>query len=115
MRIAIFLAIVAAIFLPLNFAVVRALWKIHPRRRLLTISATVLANLMWPFLPLLNTRTPLLRVLRAVLGPPWFSWLIFLILYGAFLLLLALAWLAARRRQPFTAFAHVPSTLFLIV
>ena len=82
-----FLAIIAAVFLPLNIIAYRALVAIHPRRRPIVIALTILGNAMWPFFPLLNARTDLSRLIRATLGPPWFAWQCFTFLYCAFLLL----------------------------
>jgi predicted MPP superfamily phosphohydrolase len=49
---------------------------------------------------------------RAILGPPWFAWLCFIIVYSAVLLLIAIAWLPFRGK-PFAQFAHWPSRIFL--
>src|SRR6185437_8254101 len=53
----------------------------------IVIALAVVCNLMWLVLPILNARTPLSRALRAVLGPPWFAWQCFAILYSLFMLL----------------------------
>jgi predicted MPP superfamily phosphohydrolase len=82
-----FLAIIAAVFLPLNIVAYRALVAIHPRRRPIFIALTILGNTMWPFFPILNARTDFSRFIRATLGPPWFAWQCFTFLYCAFLLL----------------------------
>lgn len=111
-------AIAAAVllsFLALNIAVYRNLSRIHPKRIRLIRLAFAMGNLFWLALPFLITmRVSMAMILaRSVLGPPWFSWLIFLILYGVFLAVSRLMWLVARRDLPFAQFASMPSRLFL--
>jgi len=113
LRVAIIFAIVLAIFAPFNFVAFRALTRIHPRRRRIVIALVVLGNLMWLLFPILNARTPFSRLARAVLGPPWFAWQCFAIIYTAVVLLLALGWLFVRKRARFTQFARWPSRAFL--
>lgn len=102
-------------FLSLNIAVYRALTRIHPKRIRLVRLAFAIGNLFWIALPFLFTmRGSMAMILaRSVLGPPWFSWLIFLILYGAFVAISRLLWLLARRGRPFAQFVAMPSRLFL--
>lgn len=107
-----------AVFFLLNFIAVRTLLAAHPARRGAIWAVTVLGNLMWLLLPFIFSArtTPLVRTIRAVLGPPWFSWLIFIILYSTFAVLVAALWfLFARSRISFGAFAHLPSTGLLVV
>lgn len=73
----------------------------------------VAGNLMWPFFPLLRALTPFSRAVRAILGPLWFGWISFAILYSAFLFLILLAWIPFARKRPFAQFAHWPSRVFL--
>jgi predicted MPP superfamily phosphohydrolase len=101
----IFLAIIIAVFTPLNVITYRALNAIHPRRRAFTIALTIIGNAMWLFLPLLNVRSDISRFIRATLGPPWFAWQCFTFLYCAFLLLV---WIT---RIPF----KWPSRIFLLL
>jgi len=68
---------------------------------------------MWPFFPMLRSSTPFFRFVRATLGPLWFGWTAFAILYSAFLFLVLLAWIPFRKR-PFPPFAQRPSTIFLV-
>ena len=82
-----FVLIAGAIFLLLNLIAIRVLLRLHPRRRLFTIALAIGCNLMWLFLPLLNTRTDFSRAVRAILGPPWFAWLCFIFLYCVYMLL----------------------------
>ena len=87
LRVAIFLAIVLVVLAPFSFSAFRVLTRLHPRRRRIVIALVVVCNLMWLFLPFLNARTPFVRVVRAVLGPPWFAWQCFAIVYCLFMLL----------------------------
>src|SRR5882757_9633795 len=104
MPIALIIAIVAATFLIANLATFRILVRVHPRWRAIVIALIVIGNAMWLFLPLLNARTDFSRFIRATLGPPWFAWNCFAILYSAFSLLMAIPWLAVRRRISFARF-----------
>jgi predicted MPP superfamily phosphohydrolase len=107
------IAIAVAIFLVANVAAFRILILVHPRRRWLVIALIVVGNLMWFFMPILNARTDVSRFVRAILGPPWFAWTCFAILYSTFALLLATAWLPFKSRRPFARFARSPSRVFL--
>ena len=82
-----FLAILIAVFVPLNVITLRALVALHPRRRAIAIALTIAGNAMWPFFTILNARTDLSRLLRATLGPPWFAWQCFTFFYCMFLLI----------------------------
>jgi predicted MPP superfamily phosphohydrolase len=73
----------------------------------------VIGNVMWLFFPWLNARTDFSRVVRATLGPPWFAWTCFAILYSGFVLLVAVVWVVVGRRVAFTRFARWPSRVFL--
>ncbi|HEX8253205.1 MAG TPA: metallophosphoesterase [Thermoanaerobaculia bacterium] len=110
----IFLAILLLVLLPFNWITYRQLTRIHPRRKRLFLIALIAGNLMWPFFPLLRSFTPFSRVTRATLGPLWFGWTSFAILYAAFLLLLLIAWLPLRRRT-FAEYARWPSRIFLAI
>ena len=112
MRSIAFFAIALAIFVPFNWITWRGLTRIHPRRRRLVVAAIAIGNAMWPFLPILNARTGFSRAVRATIGPAWFGWQCFAIVYTVLLALIAIAWLPFRKR-PFTAFAHAPSKIFL--
>jgi uncharacterized protein len=112
MRSALFFAIAVAILAAFNWTAWVALTRIHPRRRKLVVAVMVIGNAMWPFFPILNARTGFSRAVRAILGPPWFAWQCFAIVYTALVALIALGWLPFRRRR-FTAFAHLPSKAFL--
>src|SRR5688500_6154426 len=106
MRTALFLLVALAVFGSVNFVAVRALLRIHPRRRTLIIAAVTAGNLMWLFMPTLRMLYPFSRVARATLGPLWFAWNSFAILYAALIVVLALAWLAFRKRMTFSLFAR---------
>src|SRR5687767_1401485 len=114
LRVLIFLAIALALFLPFNWLTYRQLVRIHPKRRRVVLAALIAGNLMWPFFPLLRSFTPFARTVRAILGPIWFGWTSFAILYSFFLFLLLIAWIPFRRR-PFTDFARNPSRVFLLL
>lgn len=111
-RILIFLAIALLLFLPFNWITVRQLARVHPRRRKWIVAAAVAGNLMWPFFLLLRSSTDFIRVTRAILGPIWFGWTSFAILYSLFLFLMLLAWIPFRK-HPFAQFARWPSRVFL--
>jgi predicted MPP superfamily phosphohydrolase len=106
-------AIAFAVFLIANVVAYRILVRVHPRRRGIVIALITLCSAMWLFIPLLNARTDFSRFVRATLGPPWFAWNCFAVLYSAFALLLMLAWMPVRRRLPFTQFVRWPSRIFL--
>jgi predicted MPP superfamily phosphohydrolase len=107
------ITLVLVTFVVANLATFRILVRVHPRRRAIVIVLIVIGNAMWLFFPLLNARTDFSRFVRATLGPPWFVWNCFAILYSAFALLLLIPWLAVRRRMSFARFARWPSRLFL--
>src|SRR5258706_8131965 len=113
MSVALIITLVLATFLIANVAAFRILVRVHPRRRAIVIVLIVIGNAMWLFFPLLNARTDFSRFIRATLGPPWFAWNCFAILYSALALLLAILWLPLRKRISFARFAHWPSRLFL--
>jgi predicted MPP superfamily phosphohydrolase len=111
-RALLFLAIAVAIFVPFNWITYRQLVRIYPRRRRWILGALIAGNLMWPFFPLLRTFTPFARVTRAILGPIWFAWTLFAIVYAAVIFLVLLAWIPFRKR-PFVELARWPSRVFL--
>ena len=100
MRVAIIILVIA-LFAAFNIVACRVLIRLHPRRRKIVFTLAILGNVVWFFFPILNARTPFSRIVRAVLGPPWFAWLCFAIIYTLFM---ALAWIvgkaAASRRTP---------------
>lgn len=117
-RIVLAIAVTLAIVFALNLVTVRTLLAAHPSRRGVIWIATAIGNAMWLLLPfVLSARTSAaVRLARALLAPPWFSWLIFTFLYSALAVLIAAAWfLLARRTNSFGSFAHRPSTVFLVV
>jgi predicted MPP superfamily phosphohydrolase len=109
----IIIGIAVAIFLIANVASFRVLVGVHPRRRWIVIALVAVGNVMWVFFPILNARTDFSRFVRALFGPPWFAWTCFAILYSAFAMLLAMAWLPFRSQMPFARFARWPSRVFL--
>ncbi|MCU1228436.1 MAG: metallophosphoesterase [Acidobacteria bacterium] len=115
LRIALIVALVAAIFLAFNVLSVRQLLRIHPRRKRLILAVAIGCNLMWLCLPILNARTDLSRFLRATLGPPWFAWTVFAILYSFVIAATLFIWLLFARRHPFAEFARWPSRVFITI
>lgn len=113
MRVLIFLGVALLLFLPFNWLAVRQLLRIHPRRRRWILAGVIAGNLMWPFFPLLRSSTDFSRAARAVLGPIWFGWTAFALLYSLFLALVVVAWMLLGRRRDLARFAHRPSQVFL--
>ncbi|MGZ7039789.1 MAG: hypothetical protein ACXVJO_16550, partial [Thermoanaerobaculia bacterium] len=113
MRTATFLLTAIAIFAVLNGIALRHLLTVHPRRRAIVITLAIFGNAMWPFLAMLNARTDFSRLTRATLGPPWFGWLVFVLLDSIFIALVFVAWALFARRRPFREFARWPSRTFL--
>jgi predicted MPP superfamily phosphohydrolase len=111
------LLIALALFAALNFAVIWSLLRLHPRRRAWVWGIAIFCNLFWGLLPMIfSARTsPLTRFARALLAPPWFSWMIFLIIYAFFLIVLALVWRIFFGRLSFHDAGHVPSTILLTI
>lgn len=115
LRLLLFVAIVALIFLPFNWVAIRQLRRIHPRRKKWILTAAIAGNLLWPFFPVMRASTDFSRLVRAVLGPVWWGWSMFEVVYTFFVLVLLLAWLPFRKRRPFAQFAHIPSRTFLVL
>ena len=115
LRAIIFFLVALLIFVPFNWITYRQLVRIHPRRRPWILAAIIAGNLMWPFFPMLRAFTPFARVTRAILGPLWFAWNSFAIVYAAAIFLVLLAWIPLRRRRSFAEFARWPSRVFLAV
>ena len=86
-----FLIIAILVFGALNAISIGALLRLHPRRKAIVIAVAVICNLMWLFLPWLNARTDFSRAIRATLGPPWFAWLCFVLVYPSVLLMIVVA------------------------
>jgi len=108
-----FLLIALPLFALFNAITLWHLWRVHPRRRVFAVALAVIGNIMWLFFPLLNARTDLSRTVRAVLGPPWFAWLAFVLLDSIFIAVIALAWIVFWRHRRFTDFGRWPSRVFL--
>src|SRR5688572_1709860 len=113
MRALLFLLLALSIFATVNVITVRSMLRIHPRRRTWIIAAVVLGNLMWPFILMLRQLTAFTRIIRATLGPLWFAWSSFAILYTILMVLVGAAWVVFRHRLRFREFAHWPSRAFL--
>lgn len=115
LRLLIFLGVALLIFLPFNWLTVRQLLRIHPRRQRWIAGAAIAGNLMWPFFPLLRSFTDFGRATRAILGPVWFGWTAFALLYSLFLFLVLIAWALFARQREFAELARGPSRVFLVV
>lgn len=113
MRPLIIFAIVVVLFAAFNWLTARQLFRLHPRRKRIVVVLLVLGNLMWLFLPWLRVRTDAMRWIRATLGPPWFAWLCFAIVYSIVIAAIFVAWLPFARRVDFVRFARWPSRVFL--
>jgi len=112
-RAALIFIVVLALFAAFNWLTARQLFGLHPRRRRLVIALLIVGNAMWLFLPWLRVRSDAMRLIRATLGPPWFAWLCFAIVYSAVIFAIFLAWLPFARRVDFVRFARRPSRVFL--
>jgi hypothetical protein len=108
-----FLATLFAIIGVANVVAYVALTRFHPRRRPIVIALLVIGNLLWPFFPILAARTHASRLIRSLLGPPWFAWSCFALLYAMFALIVFVAWLPFRRRTTFERFGRRPSRVLL--
>jgi len=110
-------AAVLASFAALNAATWFGLRALHPRKRNLIAVIVVICNLFWIGVAFIRSgrTTTLMRFARSILGPPWFIWLMFVILYASFLLLLVLLWALRGKKRPFSEFGRKPSTIFLSV
>jgi uncharacterized protein len=114
-RLLIFFAVAILLFLPFNWLAYRQLLRIHPRRRRIVLALVIAGNLMWPFFLLMRSFNDVARITRAVLGPMWFAWTSFTLVYAGVLLLILMAWIPFRRRRPFAEFARWPSRVFLSI
>ena len=113
MRVVVIFTLVVVLFGGFNWLTARQLVRIHPRRKRIVIALLVAGNAMWLFLPWLRVRGDAMRLIRATLGPPWFAWLCFAIVYSIVILAIFVAWLPFARRVDFVRFARWPSRLFL--
>src|SRR6185436_1986650 len=111
-RMLVFVAILLVVFLPFNALAYRQLVRIHPRRRPIVLALVIVGNLLWPFIPFLQRSTPTSRLVRSILGPVWFGWTSFALLYSIALFAILLVWIPFRR-VPFATFARWPSRVFL--
>lgn len=113
MRAALIFTLVVVLFGGFNWLTARQLFRIHPRRKRLVVALLAAGNAMWLFLPWLRVRSDFMRVVRATLGPPWFAWLSFAIVYSAAIFAIFIVWLPFARRVDFVRFARWPSRVFL--
>lgn len=115
LRLLLFVGIVALIFLPFNWVALRQLTRVHPRRKRWIFGAAIVGNLLWPLFPVMRASNDFGRLVRAVLGPVWWGWTMFAVLYTLFVVAMLLVWLPFRKRRPFAQFAHGPSRAFLVI
>jgi uncharacterized protein len=101
-----FFLIAIGVLAPFTIVSVVTLLRLHPKRRASILTIAILGNLMWLFFPLLRAMTPFSRLTRALLGPPWFAWTCFAILYSAVMLLIV--WTPRE-------FRHWTSRAFIVV
>ena len=113
MRATLIFLLVVVLFGGFNWLTARQLVRLHPRRKRLVIALLVIGNALWLFLPWLRVRGDAMRLVRATLGPPWFAWLCFTLVYAVVLFAISIAWLPFARRVDFVRFARRPSRLFL--
>src|SRR4051812_21913470 len=113
MRAFLIFILVLALFAAVNWLTARQLFRLHPRRKRLVAALLIVGNVMWLFLPWLRVRSDAMRLLRATLGPPWFAWLCFAVVYSIVIFAIFVAWLPFARRVDFVRFARTPSRLFL--
>lgn len=118
MRIVIIAAILLFIAF-LNFITVRTLLAAHPDRRAIIWTLFAIGNLAWLVLPFLfgMRSTPFSIYVRPFLAPPWFSWILFVLLYCALTAVVTLAWLPFRFTQgtQFVSFMRPASLAFLAI
>jgi hypothetical protein len=112
-RVLVIFVLVVAVFAAFNWLTARQLFRLHPRRKRIVLALLVVGNVVWLFLPWLRVRNDAMRLIRATLGPPWFAWLCFAIVYSAVIFVLFVVWLPFARRVDFVRFARGPSRIFL--
>src|SRR5438067_3409388 len=93
--------LVVAVFGAFNWLTARQLLRLHPRRKRIVVALLIAGNAMWLFVPWLRVRTDAMRLVRATLGPPWFAWLCFALVYTLVLFTIFVAWLPFARRVGF--------------
>jgi predicted MPP superfamily phosphohydrolase len=111
-----FLIIIA--FPLLNIVTLTAAGALYPAYFHWFLLACFFGNILWIFVPKIFRRktTTRLRWARAYLGPPWFMWTLFMVLFSLFLVLDCLAWglRCSLGFVPFTAFTHPLANGYLI-
>ena len=89
------LALVLGAFIVFNGLTLAAGSSIFPGQFHWFLFFALLGNLLWFFAPKIFRRktTTALRWIRALLGPPWFTWTLFMVLFCLFLPPAGLAWM----------------------
>ena len=106
-------------FPALNLVTLTAVQNLYPSHFAWFFSAFGLGNLLWVFVPKIFRRktTTSLRWARALLGPPWFLWTLFMVLFSLFLGVDGFAW-ALRCLTlgpiPFNNFTRLPTDIYLL-
>ncbi len=108
-----------AFFPALNLATLTAAQNLYPSHFTWFFLAFGLGNLLWVFVPKIFRRktTTRLRWARALLGPPWFLWTLFMVLFSLFLAVDGFAWaLRCLALGPisFNNFTRLPADLYLL-
>jgi predicted MPP superfamily phosphohydrolase len=108
-----------AVFTALNLATLTFTQTLYPAHFVWFFSAFALGNLLWIFAPKIFRRktNTALRWARALLGPPWFMWTLFMLLFNLFLILAGPAWLfrtLAAGPLSFADFARPLADIYLI-
>ncbi len=88
MRTAVFVIVAIGILAAFDIVAIVTLVRLHQRRKRAILPVAIFCNLMWPFFPLLRALTPFSRATRAILGPPWFAWMCFSIVYATLMTLI---------------------------
>ncbi|HVM32341.1 MAG TPA: metallophosphoesterase [bacterium] len=107
-----------AVFTALNLSTLTAAGAIYPAHFQWFFLAFFLGNLLWVFVPKIFRRrtSTFLRWVRALLGPPWFTWTLFMVLFNLFLALDGAAWVLRRLALgpiAFADFSRAPADLTL--
>jgi predicted MPP superfamily phosphohydrolase len=112
-------ALVLGVFTAFNLLTLSAGAAIFPGQFQWFLFFGALGNLLWFFVPKIFRRrtTKALRWIRALLGPPWFLWTLFLVLFCLFLLPATFAWILRTywAPVPFGTFMRPVMTVYLMV
>jgi uncharacterized protein len=106
-------------FVLFNVVTLVAAGALYPANFHWFLLSCLLGNILWVFVPKIfrrkaNTR---LRWARALLGPPWFMWTLFMVLFSIFLVVDFLAWVlrCSLGFIPYLTFTHPLANAYLIL